>query len=40
MITDFSEQSLANLSWAYAMLGIHDRPLLKAIASAARPLLD
>lgn len=38
-ITLFSEQSLANLAWAYAMLDIYDEPLMTAIAAAARPML-
>eukprot|EP00811_Abedinium_folium_P005394 NODE_1496_length_2458_cov_4.869584.p1 GENE.NODE_1496_length_2458_cov_4.869584~~NODE_1496_length_2458_cov_4.869584.p1 ORF type:complete len:347 (+),score=74.48 NODE_1496_length_2458_cov_4.869584:713-1753(+) len=39
MASVFSTQSLANLAWAFAMLGIPNEPLLKAIAASALPLL-
>lgn len=38
-LDQFTPQSLGNLAWAYAMLGIWDTTLLKAIASAALPKL-
>lgn len=33
LITEFSDQSLANMAWAFATLGIHDLPLLDAISA-------
>jgi len=35
VLPTFNAQALANTAWAYATLGVHHRPLLRAIADRA-----